>query len=426
MRKEKGPEVPAPEAKIKPSRVMRRRDAETRRKRRVLVAVALAVGLALAVGAALNIPYINLARVAGEKLGELFTASREVEQAARPEYLFLTHPQNGRRIEGDASVLVALYASEVEGEKGPTVLGLALFNYSTTSGQGEVYVIPEDSVAYNAAGQATDLRRALREEMGGDLLTSTVSNLAGEKVDYLVTVEFWEAVRLLQKTSPPPVVMQEDTVLVNPLNGETNFLTRGQEIRDADRLLMWILGADEPDRREAYALRGERARLYLQEFRADKGGKADGLEGGEAVPEAGGLEMRPATGSGEGDWEYLSSMLQAFLELGEGDLTVRGVPRVEVLNGCGVPDLGKKVGEKLLALGVPLAGTGGNAKVTVEGEEVNDFSHQESAILYRSDAGRVAAYARYLGVILGVKEVRFEAGAGPEIVFIAGRDMARP
>lgn len=343
---------------------------------------------------------------------------------AQPQYLFLTHPQNGRRLEGDVTALVALYTDTAKGEEGRTVLGLALFTYSIPSGQGEVYIIPEDSVAFNAAGQATDLRRALREEQGGDLLSSTVGNLSGEEVDYLVMVEFWDAVRICQKTAPPPVVMVEDTVLVNPLNGETNFLARGQEVRDADRLLMWLLGTDELDRREAYALRGERARLYLQEYRADVGVGIEGVLLGEADPDAEGLEMRPSTGSRRGDWDYLASMFQAFMELGENDLTVMAMPRVEVLNGCGVPDLGKKLGERLASLGVPLAGTGGNAKVTVEGEEVNDFSHEESVIIYRSDAARVAAYARYLGVLLAVKEVRFEAGPGPEVVLIAGRDMA--
>lgn len=426
MRKEREPEAPDPGVKVKPSRVRKRRDAEAKRKRRAIICVSLAAGLVLALGAALDIPYINLARVAGSKLGELFSPSSEAETPGEPGYLFLSNPESGRRMEGDVSVLIALYAEGARGEEGPTVLGLALFTYSTPTGEGEVYMVPEDSVAYNAAGQATDLRRALREEKGRDLLVSTVSNLAGEEVDYLVAVEFWEAVRIFQEMGPIPVVMEEDTVLVNPLNGETNFLVRGQEVRDADRLFMWLLGTDELDRREGYALRGERARRYLEGFREEKVGKAEGLTPGGDAPESGGLEMVPSTGSREGDRDYLSSMFQAFMELGGGDLLVRAVPRVEVLNGCGVPDLGKKVGERLASLGVPLAGTGGNAKVTVEGEEINDFTHEESVIIYRDQAKRVAAYARYLGVLLSVKEVIFEVGSGPEIVLIAGKDMATP
>ncbi|MBC7229470.1 MAG: LytR C-terminal domain-containing protein [Actinobacteria bacterium] len=423
MRRKGEAEAPESAVKVRPSRVKRRREAETRRRRRAVIIIALAVGLTLALGAALDIPYINLARVAGAKLGELLSSSPGETGEAGPSYLFLTHPRNGSRLEGDVSVLLALYADRMEGEEGRTVLGLALFTYSTATGAGEVYIVPEDSVAYDASGRETDLRRALREDNGDDLLIGTVSNLAGEEVDYLVEVEFWEAVRVFQGLRPPPLLMGEDTVLVNSMNGESDFLARGQEVRDTDRLLLWLLGADETDRREAYARRGERARLYLEELREERGGQAEGLLSEEAAE---GLKMRPSTASWQGDREYLLSMLRAFLELEEGDLVVRAVPRVEVLNGCGLPDLGKKVGERLLSLGVPLAGTGGNAKINVDGEEVNDFTHQESVIIYRSEAAKVAAYARYLGVLLSVKEVRFETGAGPEVVLIAGRDLAAP
>jgi hypothetical protein len=426
LRKDREPEISKPEAKVKPSRVKRRRDVETRRKRRFFVSMALARGMVLALGAALNIPYINVAREAGAKLGEIFSSSQGEGGAGGSSYLFLTHPQSGRRLEGDVSALLALYADGVKGDDARTVLGLALLTYSVASGEGEIYIIPEDSVAYGATGQATDLRRALREEKGEDLLSGTVSNLSGEEVDYLVMVEFWEAVRIFQNMAPPPVVMDEDTVLVNPLNGEANFLARGQEVRDTDRLLMWLLGTDELDRREAYALRGERTRRYLASFREEGGGGT-----GEPVPESAlaageGLEIIPSTSSREGDGRYLASLFQAILELQEQDLAVRSVPRVEVLNGCGLPDLGKRVGERLSALGVPLAGTGGNAKVKVDGEEVNDFTHEESVVIYRSETERVAAYARYLGVLLSVNEVRLEAGPGSEIVLIAGRDLSEP
>jgi hypothetical protein len=117
-------------------------------------------------------------------------------------------------------------------------------------------------------------------------------------------------------------------------------------------------------------------------------------------------------------------MLQAFAGLDEAAFAVKAVPAVEVLNGCGVPDLGKRVGDRLNSLGVPVAGTGSNAKVTVDGEEINDFTHEASTIVYRSVDPRVEAFARYLGVLLSVTDVVSEPGPGPEIILIAGRDLA--
>jgi hypothetical protein len=134
--------------------------------------------------------------------------------------------------------------------------------------------------------------------------------------------------------------------------------------------------------------------------------------------------LDPAGGSVDEDRSYLASMLKSFSDLEKGELAVRAVPAVEVLNGCGVPDLGKKVGEQLNSLGVPVAGTAGNAKVVVEGEEVNDFTHEVSTIVYRSEDARVEAFARYLGILLSIEDVKFEPGPETEIVIIAGRDLA--
>jgi hypothetical protein len=137
-----------------------------------------------------------------------------------------------------------------------------------------------------------------------------------------------------------------------------------------------------------------------------------------------GYLLDPSTGTPEGDRRYLASMLQSFVSLQESELVIRSVPSVEVLNGCGVPDLGSRVGDRLASLGVPVAGTGGNAKVTVDGEEVNDFSHEVSTIIYRSEDPRVKAFAAYLGVLLSIEDVVSEPGPGSEIILIAGRDLA--
>lgn len=409
--------------KEKLSRLNKRHQKEARKKRRVLLVVILLVLGVLAVGAVLDIPYINVAREAGSWIGDRFASSDGDEEPA-PDYLYFTHPQSSSELEGEVAVLAGIYTGAGQDATAREIIYLALLIYDRETGSGETYLIPESSVAYNAAGQQVDLARTLQEQGGEDLLRSTVGNLAGTEVDYLLLVEFWEAVRLLQGLYPPSAVLQENTVFINPVNGETNFLIAGQEIGDADRLLFYLMATDRTDTWVAFDVRHERAGEYLPEFFSSL--SPQGLEGlGEMLSSLGeDYLLDPGTGSALGDSRYIASMLQSYAELGEGELAVKAVPAVEVLNGCGVPDLGKKVGDRLNSLGVPVAGTGGNAKITVDGEEINDFSHEVSTIVIRSVDPRVEAFARYLGVLLSVEDVVSEPGPGEEIILIAGRDLA--
>lgn len=409
--------------KEKLSRLNKRHKKEARKKRRLLVVVLLLVVCVLAVGAVLDIPYINAAREAGSWIADRFASGGEEEKPA-PDYLYFTQPRGTGEFEGEVAVLVGLYASERNGQPSRDILGLALFIYDRESGGGQAYLIPETSVAYDAAGRQTDLSRTLLEEGGKDLLRSTVSNLAGTEVDYLLLLDFWEAVKLVQGLQPPEVFLDEQTVLVNPLNGETDFLVPGVEVGDADRLLLYLLATDELETWPAFGARLKRARAYLPRFLSALGREGAGDLEGQLSQLGDAYQLEPGTGSSPQDARYLASMLRSFAVLDGGDFAVRAVAVVEVLNGCGVPDLGKNVGERLASLGVPVAGTGGNAKITVDGEEINDFSHEVSTIISRSQDPRVEAFARYLGVLLSIEDVISEPGPGPEIILIAGRDMA--
>jgi len=412
-----------PEGKEKLSRVNKRHRKEAKKKRRFLLVALLLVGVVLAVGAIFDIPYINVAREAGSWIGERFSSSTESEEPV-PDYLYFTEPESGKKLSSDVSVLLGIYSTGGSEETQKAIIGLALLTYDTETGMGDLYLIPENSVAYDASGEQTDLRQVLQEEGGEDLLRSTVSNLSGSEVDYLLLLEFWEAVGLLQGLEPPGVVMEDNTVLVNPLNGETNYLTQGQEIKDADRLLFYLLATDYLDMWESFSGRLERTRDYvpkaLQKIAAENSDSVQVMLSSLGD----GYLMEPGSGSLQEDRRYMASMLQAYADLKEEDLTIEAVPAVEVLNGCGVPELGRKVGDRLSALGVPVAGTAGNAKVVVEGEEVNDFTHETSSLIYRSENPRVEAFARYLGVLLSIEEISSDPGPGAEIIIIAGRDMA--
>jgi len=405
------------------SRVSRHQKKSSKKKRRAFLVIVLVIGAVLVVGAAFDIPYINVAREAGSWLGERFSGS-DSEAESAPDYLYFTDPETGRDLGGEISTLMGLYrVEEGEGEQ-RVILDLALLTYDTDDGTGEIYMIPETSVAYNAAGEQTDLAHALQEEGGEDLLRSTVSNMAGSEVDYLFLVEFWEAVGLVQGLGMPPVTLAEQTVLVQPLNGETNFLVAGQEMGDPDRILMYLMATDYLEMWEAFSMRLERAQEYLPQAAAQlRTASEDDIEEMlSSLQEA--YTLDPGSGSAIEERRYLASIIASFSELEDSELAIRAVPAVEVLNGCGVPDLGKKVGERLDSLGVPVASTAGNAKVVVEGEEVNDFTHEVSTIIYRSEDERVEAFARYLGVLLSIEDVRLEPGPEADIVIIAGRDLA--
>lgn len=412
--------------KEKISRVSKGQRTKARKKRRlarqVLLMVLAAAAAALAVGAILDIPYINAAREGVEWIGDRLSGSEPEEAAA--DHLFLTHSQSGKKLEGEVPILLAIYKTEGAEDPRPEVIYLGLFTYDAASGGGDLFLIPETAVAYNVEGEQVPLSKTLQEEGGKDLLCSTVGNMAGVEVDYLVKLEFWDAALLVQGLGFHPVAPGEQTVLVNPTNGETSYLVAGMETKDADRLLSWMLATDYVDRWEGFYGRLERERGYLPTaLSGSASGGTARLE--DAFASLQGEDVLvPGTGSAKDDRRYLASMAQAFGELGGGDLSFKAVPAVEVLNGCGVPDLGKRVGGRIAALGLPVAGTGGNAKVVVDGEEVNDFTHQASSIICRSENARAKAYAYYLGVLLSVADVRVEPGAGAEVVLVAGKDMA--
>lgn len=403
-------------AKEKLSRLAKSKKKKERRRRKILLWTAVIVLACLAAGAFLNIPYINAARRAGDWLGERLFGSPSGETS--PPYAFLVDPGGGRELAGKVDFLFILYRDDSPQR---TLLGLSLFTYDTEEGRGEFYLLPEELSVFDVEGREIPLREALAGEGGYDLVRSTAENLAGDELDYTVMLGFKQAVTLLQGLGFPPVEVAEDTVLVNPLNGETNYLFAGHRISDADRLLFFLMATDEGG---DFSLRRERLGDYLpgaMQAVAAKGGAAV-VEALSALP----LEeiVRPSAGDREAAAEGLASLVQALADLGEGSLAFRNLPRVEVLNGCGVPDLGRKVADELASKGVRVSDSTGNAKVVVNGEEVNDFSHQTSLILYRSSDEKVAAFADYLSVLLSVGEVKYEPGPGSEVVLVAGRDLA--
>jgi hypothetical protein len=417
LKENKKPREAGPEDKEKISRVGRRHQKEAKKKRKVIIVLILVVGAVLAIGGIFNIPYINVVREGGSWIGERFSGTAE-EDISSPDYAFLTEPLSGRYNSGEVDIILALYDST---DTNNAIVGLVLLTYDVEGAKGELYILPEITTAYNAAGEEIELSQALGEEGGDDLLRSTVNNMTGADVDYLVRMGFPDGVLSVQRLGFPSMLMEEDEVLVNPISNEFSYIDARQEVGDADRIISYLLAVNAEDINVA---RVKRAGDYLPEAFAVIRGvdisqlqeSLDHLEGDDLID--------PSPGSREDELRYLASMIQAFADIEEGKLVYRGVPRVEVLNGCGVPDLGKKVGDELIAKGVAVAGTGGNAKTTVDGEEVNDFSHERSSIIYRSQDKRVVAYAEYLAVLLAINEVDYEPGPGPEVVLIAGRDRA--
>lgn len=414
----------APESRMKekPSRLARHRREEARLRRRLTLGLVGILAVALVVGSILDLPVASFPRHAWRWLRARISSPGSPEEEA-PTYLFRTHPQTGKQLENGVSVLLGLTAGK-EGEGPGDLLYLVLFTFLPQGGGLEAYVIPEMLLTYDASGSPLRLRESLRRDKWEDLLRSTVGNLAGVEVDYLLLCAFRDAVRALQSLELPPVVLEEDAQFRDPVTGERQSVFAGQRIGDADRLIYYLLAVDRTDYWDGYFRRVDRLKEYLPRALGALGEKAGAEEPWELLGEGGGITLYPGTGSAGRDASYVLSMLQAAVAAAGRELPCRGIPRVEILNGCGVPELGRKVGNRLADMGIPLGDTGRNAKVVVDGEEVNDFSHQESLIICRSADPRARAFAKYLGVQLSVKEVREEPGPGAEVVLVAGRDMA--
>jgi hypothetical protein len=259
--KVKGQEI-GPDGKVKFSRLSRRRLGKARRLRRLLLILVLLAVVVFAVGAAFDFPYLNVARKGGSWLAKKISGD-SIGGGDKADYLFLTNPQNLQALGGDVSALFAIYKAEEGPTPKRTIIYLALFTYNAEQGDGEFYLLPETTVAYNALGQLVPLKQALDEEKGLDLLRSTVNNMTASDVDYLVLLEFGEAMRLVQNLDLPPVVLEEDLALPNPMNGDLNHLSKGQEIRDSDRLLSYLLASDMTDNKDLRDARLKRAAYYL-------------------------------------------------------------------------------------------------------------------------------------------------------------------
>lgn len=402
--------------KEKISRVSRTQQKQARKKRRFLLTVILLIIAILGAGAAFNVKHINVVRSGIEWASHKISGSSGQSNSA--QYLFLTQPQTGKVLSGTVSDLVAIYKGSGQDRQ---ILGMAVLSFDTDSRQGEIYILSEGAAAYNAAGQKIDLSQALKYEGGADLLRNTVENISGIGVDYLTLLGFNGASQILQQMGLPAIGFDKDAIIANPVNGDISHMSAGQEAADPDRLLSYLLAYDGADMRE---LRLERAKSYIPNALLALRGEKLGVLEGQVSAAGSELSLNPANKSAAEDQAYFASFIEALASLDESSLLIKAVPRVEVLNGCGVPDLGKKIGDQMASLGVLVGGTGGNAKVTVNGQELNDFSHDKSSIVYRKDDPRVKAYAQYLGVLISIEDVHFDSSPGPELVVIVGKDKA--
>lgn len=376
-----------------------------RRKRAIAAVSVLAVVAFLLAGALLDIPHVDFLRSLLEKI-----RGGSGGGGVQVRHDFLRLPRSGRVIEGDADVLVALRSGE-------EISALLLFTLNPAEGRKEVLLLPERVHTYNSEGAEVPLSRALSEREGRDLLRATAERISGSSVEYLVVYELEGLLRLLDSLSLPPVRSERDLEVIDPRGGAQR-ISSGQAVRDSDRVLFYLLAGDADD---PLVAREERSRAYL-------GGLLYALEGlgRERLEEL--LAAHPPEGFHPDPAEelpaYLASMVEAACDPVYGELAVRSTPRVEVLNGCGTPQLGGRVAEALRRKGIRVSGSAGNAKVTVDGVEYNDFSHDKSLIRYGKEERRCSAYAQYLGVLLDVTEVVFDPSAGGEVVLVAGRDAA--
>ncbi len=173
----------------------------------------------------------------------------------------------------------------------------------------------------------------------------------------------------------PTVRVSRDTEVYNPFTGAREKLTAGQELKDTDRILSYLLAEGSPDE---YGERGERGAAYLPGLMEVLEGWTQADLAAALLAEAGTFQLTPST-SGQGESAgYLASLITAWAGGGGGDPVFFEAPEIEILNGCGVVGAGTGLKAQLESRGFKVAEAGKNAKV-MEGGRSTTTSPTRSA-----------------------------------------------
>lgn len=392
-----------------------RREEEHTRKRKRWVLVTLVVILAAA--AVLAVLEGDRVKDAAGWFSDKISSIWEEDQGDRDETgnLYLTNPVTGQGFQDEAvNTLVCVDNNQI--------LSVLLISLNG-NGSMKCYLIPEDIVGKSQAGNDLSLSQALTsspERMTE--LRYMVESLTGQPVHYVTVFPLKKLLLLADGLEFPPIKMASDTDVFNLYNGNWEKLVAGQEIKDADRILSYLMALGDP---EEYEQREQRTAAYLPELMPALATLTEEELAEALVIETGTFSLNPSTSGEQERADYLASLIAAWSEgFGEG-CAYFSAPEIEILNGCGVVGAGNDMRTRLESRGFEVAESGKNAKIIADGQEVNDFSHQASVIRYNSSDPLAEAYARYIAMLYKIPQVEYAEG-GRGITIIVGSDLASP
>ncbi len=383
---------------------------ESKKNGRKKFAIALVVILLIGGLAALTVLEWNWIN---DKVTSLWEDEKPVE--AQEAHLFLTNPTTGQEYQ-DETINTVIGLTDDNG----VIHGIVEIGWNR-DGTINMYWISEGLVGKSQDGKDLSLSDAL----GGNIehpgeLRYIIERITGQTAHYVAVLPIKKALFLFEGLEFPPVEVFSDTQINNIYTQAREKVAAGRTIKDMDRVISYLLdegGADE------YYERVRRSQPYLEEaFSGIAGLSQEDLSA--VLEEAPGTFTLSPSGSGEeGRNEYFASLLSAWSDgMVKGSRTVT-LPDITILNGCGVVGAGSNLRNLLEGRGFMVADSGGNAKVVVDGQEYNDFSHQTSVLYYGTSDPLKKALAEYVAQLFGIPKVEFKESPD-EITIVVGNDLA--
>lgn len=349
-------------------------------------------------------------------VGDRISSIWENDDAGRDSGdLFLTNPLTGQEFQDDdINTLVTLVDDK-------NVIHALLYIGWNRDGTIKFFWIPENIVGKTQNGNDIRFSQALVEhpDRPGEL-RYMIESLTGEPVQYVAVVPLKKLLLLAGNLDLPMVKVAGDTEVFNPFTSVREKLSAGQELKDMDRVFAYLLDEGDPNE---YVERERRGIPYLQEVLGNLSSWPRADLSTTLLEEPGAFTLSPSASGEEERAAYLASLVSAWSESIKSGGAYISMPEITILNGCGVVGAGNNLKGLLEARGFQVAEASGNAKVVVDGQEYNDFSHQTSVIYYASQDPLTQAQAAYIALLFSIPKVEYKEG-GKGITIIVGKDLA--
>lgn len=348
--------------------------------------------------------------------GNLFGRIDENSEDVEKHYSFLTEPITGTVISDENIGVLLTIVDDISGQP----ISLTKLSYDRENNLSEIIPVSPDTEIMCEDGIVRKSSDAVISEMGA----SSVAMLTGSRIHYEIILPHSLLLKSLNRFDLPTFIPETDMFLTDALTGERLFLSAGVSIRDADRILSYMIYRMSPDL--FYSFSQERA-VYIKrllESLAEEGSENLIRECADTLSET---RLIPTPGSDTDKTTYLVDFVMAF---GSEETKIKSSDNVTIalLNGSGVPGAGEAMKDNLIARGFPVLEWGLNRKIEIEGLIENDFSHTRTVISIVSGGDFSKAFADNISRVLdleppvGVEEIPYYEGDAC-IVITIGKDF---